>query len=322
MAAVLELVAVTRRFPGVLALDAVSFELGAGEIHALVGENGAGKSTLINLVSGVLAPDSGQILLDGRPVSLTDPVTARRMGIVTVHQEADLFGTLSVAENMALAHGLPTGALGRVKWREVDRQAREAVDSLGEPIAIQQAASRLSVARRQMIQVAAAVTHQARVVILDEPTSALSEAESAWLFAQVERLRRAGVGILYVSHRHEEIFRLANRITVLRDGRRVWTGETSEIDRAQLVQVMVGRAESLSARADSRQPESEIEGPPLLRVREFRDRAGLFGPISLDVRAGEILGIYGLVGAGRSEWAQAVFGWRDRGAGAIEVDGH
>lgn len=316
MRPLLELVGVTRRFAGVVALDRVDFDLRPGEVHALVGENGAGKSTLINLASGVLLPDEGSIRLDGRAVSLSDPLTAHRLGIVTAHQEADLFETLSVAENMALQRGLPAGRLGRVRWREVDRQARAALATLGEAISPWVPASSLSVGQRHMVQVAAAFAYQARIVILDEPTSALSDAESAWLFGQIERLRAGGAGVIYITHRQEEIFRLADRITVLRDGRRVWTGLRTETDRARLVQAMVGREEMPVTAGTTTRALS-----PRLRVRHLDDRHGRFHDVCLDVWAGEILGLYGLIGAGRSEWAQAIFGWRPCAGGSVELDG-
>jgi rhamnose transport system ATP-binding protein len=312
MPPLLELVDVSRRFPGVVALDAVSFDLQAGEVHALVGENGAGKSTLINLVGGVLAPDEGQILLDGRPAAPADPRAARRLGIAVVHQEADLFGSLSVAENMALAVGLPAGALGLVRWRQVVRDAKAAVAALGEPIDVRRPAARLGVAQRHMIQVAAAVAHGARVLVLDEPTGALSAAECAWLFDQVRRLKARGAGIVYISHRLDEVFLLADRITVLRDGRRAWSGPATSIDRAGLVRAMVGRAGAEVIDRRSRPMTGRAGDRPALRAKGF---------VQLDLHAGEVLGIYGLVGAGRSEWAQGVFGLRSLAAGTIEREG-
>ncbi len=253
----LQLTEVTRSFPGVLALDAVSFDLRAGEVHALVGENGAGKSTLINVISGVLQPQTGKILLSGNHLELPNPVVARNQGIVTVHQEAELFPTLSVAENMALSQGLPTNRLGLVDWREVHRAAGQAVGQIGEAIDVQMPAARLGVAHRHMTQVAAAVMQQARVVILDEPTSALTAVESNWLFGQIARLKTAGAGIIYISHRQEEIFQLADRITVLRDGRNVWTGKKSQTDRDRLIEAMVGRREK---RSEVRSRRSEVRG--------------------------------------------------------------
>ena len=322
MPPLLELLGVTKRFPGVVALDEVDFDLRPGEVHALLGENGAGKSTLIQLVSGVLAPDAGQILLSGRPARLTDPVTARRRGIAAVHQEADLFGALSVAENMALARGLPVGPFGWVRWRRMRADARSALAALGAALDVRGPAARLSVAQRHLIQVAAAVAHRARIVILDEPTAALSALEAVWLFEQIERLRDDGVGLIYISHRLDEVFRLADRITVLRDGHRVWAGAATEIDRAGLVRAMVGRDRPQPTEPSALRPAFPC-GPktPRFRVRDMTDAQGRFEAVDLDVHAGEVLGVYGLIGAGRSEWAQALYGLRGLTRGRIEIDG-
>ncbi|MEX2114872.1 MAG: ATP-binding cassette domain-containing protein [Pirellulales bacterium] len=313
------LVDVTRRFPGVLALDGVSLELAAGEVHALVGENGAGKSTLINIVCGLLAPDSGKLLLSGKPVAWSSPVDARHDGIAAVHQEAELFATLSVAENMAWEQGLPVAAGGWIRWSQVFAAAEQAVNLLGDPIDVRQHAARLSVAQRHMTQIAAAVQQRARVLVLDEPTSALTAGETAWLFRQIRRLQSAGVGILYVSHRQEEIFELADRITVLRDGRMVWSGPAKTIDRDGLIAQMVGRGGTTSARtAPLRQPQ---HGLLRLQIDRLSAADGRFTDISLGVRAGEIVGIYGLIGSGRSELAQTIFGLRTAAGGSVRIDG-
>lgn len=221
-APVLELRDVTRHFPGVVALDRVSLSLLPGQVHALVGENGAGKSTLINIASGLIRPDNGQLLYLGHAVHWSNPVEARRAGVVAVHQEAEQFATLSVAENMAVETGLPTRTGGWVDWPTIRSQARAATSLTGHPLDVTQLAERLSVAERHLTQIAAAVQQRARVLVLDEPTASLTAGETEWLFDQIARLKADGVGILYISHRQEEIFRLADQITVLRDGRRVW----------------------------------------------------------------------------------------------------
>lgn len=316
-----ELIHVSRSFPGVLALQDVSFELQAGEVHALVGENGAGKSTLINILSGVLQPDAGQLLLAGNTTHFPDPVAARNQGIVTVHQEAELFPTLSVSENMALGQGLPTRWPGRVAWATVETAANKAVAQLGENIDIDQPASRLSVAQRHMTQVAAAVEQQAAVVILDEPTSALTQIESEWLFAQIARLKQAGAGILYVSHRQEEVFRLADRITVLRDGARVWTRDRGEVTPDLMIQAMVGR--QVENAPPSTKPLTQVarDGEPAFRIESFTDVNDRFRDVDLAAWAGEIVGVFGLVGSGRSETAQAIFGLRRCQQGRIYRNG-
>ncbi len=315
-----ELVDVTRRFPGVVALDRVSLALAAGEIHALVGENGAGKSTLINIISGLLPSDSGQMFLAGQRVAWAHPVAARAQGIVTVHQEADLFATLSVAENMALEQGLPVGPGGWVRWREIDAKARQAVALLGEPLDVRQPAARLSVAQRHMTQIAAAVSQRARVLVLDEPTSALTAGETEWLFGQIARLKAAGVGVIYISHRQEEIFQLADRITVLRDGRQVWSGPRASIDRAGLIRQMVGRDRAAEM---AERPARGNLAPRIARLQVDRLTAadGRFVDISLTAFAGEVLGVYGLIGSGRSEFARTVFALDKPRDGTISIDG-
>ena len=304
-APLLELIGAGKSFPGVVALRDVSVDFRAGEVHALVGENGAGKSTLINLLCGVYQPTAGELHLDGRPLYLPNPVAARRLGIVAVHQEAELFPTLSLAENLALTQGLPTGPLGWVHWSKVDRDAAAAAAVLHEPLDVRQPASGLRVAQRQMLQVAHAVAQHARFLILDEPTSSLSGAESEWLFKHIRDLRARGVGVLYVSHRQDEVFALADRITVLRDGKLVWTKPRSEVDRTSLVTAMVGREYALRA------PDAPSKlGPEVLAVDSLTDSAGRFRNITLRACAGEVVGLYGLIGAGRTEFAQALFGMR------------
>jgi len=317
----LEIRCLTRTFSGVRALADASLTLQRGEVHGLVGENGAGKSTLINVLSGVLTADSGTIGLEGTVCEFANPVEARQAGISTVHQEAELFPTLSIAENMALQAGLPRASWGLVDRGKINRRATELLKSLGESIEPSRLASTLSVAQRQMCQVAAALQQQSKLVILDEPTSALSEPEVEWLFAQIERLKKRGAAVLYVSHRLEEIFRLTDRLTVLRDGERVWSGETREVDQPQLVELMVGRETETSNRPSVQASEQDAS-VPRLRTRGLSHKAGRFSDVSLEVAPGEVLGIYGLVGAGRSELARTVFGLDQPSAGSIEVDGH
>ena len=323
----LKLEEVTKSFPGVHALSGVDFDVRPGEVHALVGENGAGKSTLINIVSGVLQPDSGLCRLEGRVCEWRDPVAARKMGIVTVHQEADFFPTLSVVENIALQHGLPTRTFGFVDWPAMQEAAQKVIGSVGESIGAGVSADRLSVAHRHMLQVAAAVLQQAKLVILDEPTSALTSLESAWLFQQVARLKADGVGLIYISHRQEEVFALADRITVLRDGRKIWTRNRKEVDSKSLIEAMVGRNLKDSAGDRQRRPNgSAPEGGPLapvprLEVRNLHDSKSRFQAMNFQVGAGEIVGVYGLIGAGRTEMARGIFGLEALAGGSVLVDG-
>jgi ABC-type sugar transport system ATPase subunit/ribose/xylose/arabinose/galactoside ABC-type transport system permease subunit len=351
MTAFVELEKIRKSFPGVIALDDVSLALQPGRIHGLVGENGAGKSTLINLLSGVLQPDAGQIRVAGHALRLADPLAARRAGIVAVHQEADLFPDLSVAENMALEQGLAAGGpLAWVSRRALRERAGAALATIGEEIPPMASARDLSPAQRQLVEIAAAVSQSARLLILDEPTSSLSQSEVEVLFGHLRRLRERGTAILYVSHRLEEIFALADEVTVLRDGRHVWTGPTAATTAAQLVARMVGRAKSgpaeerrtngaelpgvaeeaaalraQAASAITSHPRfgtsAQPPGPVVFSCRNLTAADGSFRDVSLDVRAGEVVGIYGLVGAGRSEWAQALFGLRALAGGEVRLEG-
>jgi ABC-type sugar transport system ATPase subunit/ribose/xylose/arabinose/galactoside ABC-type transport system permease subunit len=326
MSAVVELAGIGKAFPGVRALQDVDLALRAGSIHALVGENGAGKSTLINILSGVLAPDTGTIRVAGHAVHLSDARAARRHGIVTVHQEVDLFPDLSVMENVGLEQGLPLTRLGTIDWRAQRRRTRAALDSVGEELAPGMLAGSLTPAQRQMVEIAAAVSQAAKVLILDEPTSSLSEAETQVLFKHLRRFRAGGTAIVYVSHRLEEIFALADEVTVLRDGRRVWTGPLADSSPRRLIGLMVGR-EVPGRRgqvADLPAPGRSATcptGPVRLSCRGLTAADGGFADVSLEARAGEVLGLYGLIGAGRSEWAQAVFGLRRLASGEVRVDG-
>jgi ABC-type sugar transport system ATPase subunit/ribose/xylose/arabinose/galactoside ABC-type transport system permease subunit len=322
-----QLLHVSKAFPGVQALLDVSLTLRPGQIHALLGENGAGKSTLINILGGVLRPDAGAIHIGDRPVHFADARAARRHGIAVVHQEVDLFPDLSVAENIGLEQGLPRTWLGTVRWNKLRRRASYALQMVGEDLSPAAPAGGLSPAQRQMVLVAAALSENARVLILDEPTSSLSAFEAAVLFEHLRRCRAAGSAILYVSHRLEEIGLLADEVTVLRDGRHIWTGPIGQADRGRLIDLMVGREgvvrgawcvvrEELAPRATHHAPRC-----PLFACRHLSAADGTFTDISLEVAGGEILGLYGLIGAGRSEWAQGVFGLKPLAAGEVLLDG-
>ncbi len=313
---VLELTGIGKSFPGVVALRAIDLALRAGTIHALIGENGAGKSTLINVLSGTLAPDAGALLLDGRAVLIPSASQAHALGIVTVHQEVDLFPDLSVLENVGLQQGLPANRLGLVDWATQRRRTQLALRAVGDPVPADVLAGRLTPAQRQLVEIGAAVSQSARVLVLDEPTSSLSDAEAQILFAHLRRFRAAGAAILYVSHRFEDVFALADEVTVLRDGQRTWTGPLAETSPAALIRHMVGR--DLAApppRAD------RPLGPVRLACAELSAADGSFAGVTLSVRGGEVLGLYGLVGAGRSEWAQGVFGLRPLARGEVQIDG-
>ncbi|MDF2439524.1 MAG: rhamnose transport system ATP-binding protein [Abditibacteriota bacterium] len=309
---------ISKRFGGVRALDDVSFEVAAGAIHAIVGENGAGKSTLMKIVAGIHAPDSGRLELDGQSVSIATPRRARELGIALVPQEVALCPNLSVAENLNLGHEPQRfGVLRRSAMRE---RALISLRRASLDIAPDTLVSMLSSAQRHLLQIARALTENARVLILDEPTAALSEGEAQTLFERLRGLREEGVTVLYISHRLPEIFALCDAITVLRDGRHVATQPTSQTSPQSIVAQMVGR--ELQAEEDetehiiaaqaalARNAEEGISGgtdAPILRVEKL-SRGGVFQDVSFEVRRGEVVGMAGLIGSGRSEVARCLFG--------------
>ena len=308
-----ELRGISKRFLATQALDDVSLELLPGEIHALVGENGAGKSTLVKILAGVHQPDSGSIWLDGVETVIHGPAHSRSLGIAVVHQEPRLFPDLSVAENVFMGHA-PSGRFGTVDWGAARRGARALFEELDVQFDVTAQVRGLSMADQQLIEIAKALSVEARVLILDEPTASLSAHEVARLFAIVRRLRDRGVAILFVSHRLDEVFELCDRATVFRDGRHVVTMPTSELTTADLVRHMVGRTVSLFPKVET--PVGDV----LLEVSGLT-RLGVFHDITFDVRAGEIVGFAGLVGAGRTEVARVLFGIDHRDAGEIRLSG-
>ena len=305
---------VTKRFPGVVALDGVTFEIAAGSCHALCGENGAGKSTLGKLLAGIYTPDEGRVLIDGQPVRFTSPSDALKSGVAMVHQELSFCENLSVAENLCL--GSFPARHGFVSRGEMRRRAEAMLAPIDVSLDVTRAVGSLTVGQQQMLQIASAIGLGARLIVFDEPTSSLSQHEAERLYTIIGRLRERGVTCIYVSHRLEEIFRLCDTITVLRDGRHVATRPAAEVDRAALVEMMIGRRveEYFPAHVQA-QP-----GVELLRVAHFSSPVG-FEDISFSLRAGEVLGFAGLVGAGRSEVATALFGLDPRSSGEVWVRG-
>ncbi len=306
--------AVTKRFPGVVALEGVSFEIATGSCHALCGENGAGKSTLGKVLAGIHVPDSGEVLIDGRHVHFAGPIDALAAGVAMVHQELAFCGNLSVAENLCLG-SLPhqAGFLSRLEMR---RRAAAMLSTIGADVDVGRPAAELSVGQQQMVQIAGAVGRGARVIVFDEPTSSLSQHEADRLYALISRLKAGGVTCVYVSHRLDEVFRLCDAVTVLRDGRHVSTQPIAGIDTQALVEMMIGRrlAEYFPSHLGS------APGEELLRVSGLSSPVG-FRDVSFSVRAGEIVGVAGLVGAGRSEMAHALFGLDPRATGEVIVAG-
>lgn len=308
---------VCKSYGGVRALHEVDIDIGAGEVHALCGENGAGKSTLIKILSGAIAPDHGQVAIGGQP--LTPSVhAASALGVGVIHQESVACPDLDAVDNVYVGRELRGGGGLWLQRSSMEQQTRAWLAELGESIDVARPVGELSVAQRQMIGMARALSQRCRLLIMDEPTASLSTREAETLFGIVRRLREQGVGILYVSHRMDEIFDLADRVTVLRDGGRVGTHAIGDIGREKLIELMVGREiepwSSDTTRSDAG------PRPTLLAVRNL-SRKGEFVDISFDVAAGEVVGLAGLVGAGRSEAASAVFGVVDYDQGSVVVDG-
>ncbi|MFI9581986.1 sugar ABC transporter ATP-binding protein [Streptomyces sp. NPDC052236] len=313
-APVLALQDVSKSFGAVRALQDVSLQLFPGEVHALAGENGAGKSTLIKTLAGVHRPDAGQVLLDGEPVVFHGPADARDAGIAVIYQEPTLFPDLSIAENIFMGRQ-PRRALRRIDRAAVTAATAGLMRRLGVDLDPGRPARGLSIADQQIVEIAKALSFEARVLIMDEPTAALTGSETARLFAVVEALRAEGAAVLFISHRLAEIFEICRRVTTLRDGRWVSTEPLEGLTEDDLVRRMVGRD------LGELYPKQQTEiGETALSVRRLT-REGVFRDVSFDVRRGEIVALAGLVGAGRSEVVQAVFGVDRADAGEVEVDG-
>lgn len=301
-----------KRYPGVHALAGADLEVHAGEVHALVGENGAGKSTLMKILSGAVAPDDGTLEVGGRAVRLHSPRDAHALGIRMIHQELSLVPALSVAENILL--GAEPTRMGLVHRRALRDRCAAVLDRLGQRIPLDAPVGSLSLAQRQMVEIAKAISRDARVLIMDEPTAILPDGEVSALFALVRQLRGEGMAVIHISHRLEEIFRIADRVTVLRDGAVVHSAPVDGLTREAIVRLMVGRELAAGYPPPAAEP-----GPELLRVRGLS--RGFVRDVNLVLRAGEVLGLVGLVGSGRSELARAIFGADARDAGEIELAG-
>jgi inositol transport system ATP-binding protein len=310
----LEVRGVSRAFPGVLALQEVSLGLRRASVHALVGENGAGKSTLMKIIAGIHAPDAGELRLEGRPLALHSPRQALHSGIAMIHQELNLLPSMSVAENIWIGRE-PLNACRLIRHRELRRRTRTLLERLAIDIDPETQLGTLSIAGRQLVEIAKAISHESRVLIMDEPTSALTEHDARHLFALIRELRAQGKGILYITHRLEELFEIADDITVLRDGRHIGTRPAGELTRDDLIHMMVGRE---LAQFFARPPPQD--GPVVLSVRDLTLGAG-FREVSFDLHAGEILGVAGLIGSGRSTLAAALFGLMPASSGELSIEG-
>ncbi len=311
---VLRLEGIVKTFPGVRALDDVSFTVRPGEVHALMGENGAGKSTLMKVLGGIYQPDEGRIIVGDTPVVMTSPLQAKSKGIVFIHQELSLAEELTVAENIYLGE-LPRKRFGLVDWAQLYAQTDAILSKLKVGFDARTIVGDLSIANQQMVEIARALTVDAKAVIFDEPTASLTDAEKSVLFDVIADLQAQQVGIIYISHRMEEIFRITDRISVLRDGSFRGTLITSETDEEAVTQLMIGRSLDLSRNASH-----HTLGDVAIEVRGL-SCGKLYHDVSFQVRRGEVLGFYGLVGAGRTEIAETLFGLREPSAGTILIDG-
>ncbi|MEU6538427.1 sugar ABC transporter ATP-binding protein [Streptomyces sp. NPDC047000] len=317
----LQVTGVSKGFPGVRALSGVDFTARAGEVHALVGENGAGKSTLIKVLTGVYRPDAGEIVYDGTPVRFTTPLQAQHAGISTIYQEVNLVPLMSVARNLCLGRE-PRGRFGLIDFRRMRREAEEALGSLGIEVDVRRPLRELGVGAQQMVALARAVAVDAKVVVMDEPTSSLEPREVRTLFRVIRMLRERGVAVVYVSHRMDELYEICDAVTVLRDGRVVHTGRLAGLERLRLVSLMLGReigevrSEGLTKFSGSHRTDAE----PVLEATDLTVRHRLHG-VSLAVRPGEVVGLGGLLGSGRSETARAVAGALPTEAGRVTVGG-
>jgi len=294
---------IVKTFPGVRALDGVSFTVMPGEVHALMGENGAGKSTLMKVLGGIYQPDEGRIYMERQPTVMASPMEAKAKGVVFIHQELSLADELSVAENIFLGE-LPRKSFGRVDWEKLFSETDRILKTLNVSFDARKRVGDLSIANQQMVEIARALTVDPRAVIFDEPTASLTDAEKVVLFDVIADLRSRGVGIIYISHRMEEIFKITDRISVLRDGQYRGTLQTAATNEDEVTQLMIGRSLDLS-----RNDQHAELGDVALEVRGL-SCGSLYRDVSFKVHRGEVVGFYGLVGAGRTEIVETVFGLR------------
>jgi rhamnose transport system ATP-binding protein len=311
---ILELKHITKVFPGVKALDDVHFQLKPGEIHALMGENGAGKSTFIKIITGVHQQERGEMFFEGQKVDIRSPKDAQKLGIAAIYQNVTCYPDLTVTENIYLGHE-ETSKTGRILWRSMHEKAQQLLDELSADFSAKTEMGALSVAQQQIVEIAKALSTNARLIIMDEPTAALTNRECENLYRIAEQLRDNGVAIIFISHKFEDMDRLASRVTVFRDAKYIGSWDVNEISKEKLIEAMVGR----KITQFFPKKESTI-GKELLRV-EGLSKLGLFADVSFSLREGEILGLTGLVGAGRTEVCETIFGIREKDGGAIYIDG-
>lgn len=307
---------ITKRFPGVKALDQVDFEVNKGEVHGLVGENGAGKSTLIKILTGAYQKDEGEIFINGEKVEITNPQQSIKLGIAAIYQELNLIPYLSVAENIFLGRELKVSKVTNfIDWKTTRQRAKELLLELGQDIDVTVPVKNLGIGQQQMVEIAKAISTNASIIIMDEPTSSLSMRETEELMKVIRKLKSRGISVIYISHRLEEVFEICDRITVMRDGKKIITLKTSETNKDEIIKHMVGRT------LEQQYPKIKVSrGREALRVENLT-RRGVFEKISFTAYSGEILGIAGLVGAGRTEIARSIFGADPVDEGEIYVFG-
>ena len=306
---------ISKRFGGVRALTDMRLLAYAGEVMALIGENGAGKSTMVKILTGIYQPDAGEIRLDGQALGFNTPLTAMRAGITAVHQEAVMFDELSVAENIYMGHHPKTAGLPRVDWARMEREAGKLFERLEVKLSPRARVGDLSIAQRHFIAIARALSQDAKVVILDEPSAALSQREIHELYRIIRQLKAHGTAVIFITHKFDEIFAVADRYTVMRDGEFVGEGRVAETNEQQLISMMVGRAVT-----QTYPKQAAVIADTVLEVRDLSHPTEFDG-ISFAVRRGEILGFYGLIGAGRSEVMQALFGLTATSRGVVKLGG-
>ena len=311
----LEMNSISKRFPGVLALDEVSFNLEEGEVHGLLGENGAGKSTLIKILAGDYSKDEGSIVIRGQEVEFHSPSDSQARGISVIYQELNTLDTLSVAENIFVGNLPRKAGIGTVDWKTLNRNAKTVLDRMLGDINPKKIVGDLTVHEKQIIEIAKAIYKDARILVMDEPTAALGEKDTVSLFNIIRSLKLQGVGVIYISHRLKEIFEITDRVTVLRDGRLIGTEYTKETENEKLITMMVGRE------LKDMYPKREVPiGEPLIEVKGLNIK-GIVEDISFHVRSGEIVGLFGLLGSGRQNIVRAVYGIDECDSGEIHIDG-
>ena len=312
---IIEMKGIKKYFYGVKALDGVDFKIRTGEVHALIGENGAGKSTLVKILTGVYQPTAGTIILNDKPVQFPSPQVSQKAGISAIHQEATMFSDLSIIENIFMGHHIRNKSNGLLSWREMKDKTQSLLDKLELDIHPDTKVRNLSVAQRHMVEIAKALSLDARVVIMDEPTSALTLKEVEYLYKIIRKLKSEGKAIIFISHKFEEVFEIADYFTVLRDGKYIGEGTIADITVDKIVQMVIGRS------LEQMYPKLEAEQGDIILKVENLTKIGVFKNMSFDLHKGEILGFFGLVGAGRSEVMQTIFGIDTKTSGEVFING-